>query len=176
MSESNFESFSLDAKRGSECVIGLRSVKIFEIAWEMKMRTRLWFSAKNDHFRYFWFSNFFFAGIKKLCIKIHSHTIKIFLAEYTETLRIAKKWLFWPNFLFCRSTLFLNRFQKFQRIWDLWKKDFFHTKLEKKFWDSTQPNIFFLAPPHIDRNWIFSNLSYCTQDGSFQPISWCPLL
>ena len=51
--ESKFESFSLVLKRGSECLIGLRSVEIFEIGREMKMRQRFRFSTKNDHFWYF---------------------------------------------------------------------------------------------------------------------------
>ena len=118
-----------------------------QIRWNFWNRSRnedaqnFWFSAKNDHFSYFWFSNFFSGGIKKLYLKTHLHTVKISFAEYTETLGIAKKWLFWPNFLFFfRLTSFLNRFQKFQRIWVLWRKDFFHTKIEKKFWDLTHPN------------------------------------
>ena len=120
---------------GNAFVIGLRSVEIFEIGWEMKMRKRFWFLAKNDHFTYFWFSNFFIEGIKKLYLKTHLHTVKNFLAEYIETPGIAKKRLFWPNFLFCRLTSFLNRFQKFQRILDLWRKDFFHTTLDKNFFE-----------------------------------------
>ena len=71
---------------------------------------------------------------------------------------IAKKWLFWPNFLFFRLTSFLNRFQKFQLIWALWRKDFFQTQLEKKFWDLThpigqQPEVF----PLKTQNWRESN-------------------
>ena len=103
--------------RGCACLIGLRSVEIFEIGWKMKMRKR--FSAKNDHLWYFWFSNFFKTGIEELYIKIHTDR--------------PKKWLFWPNFQGHFATQFLNRFQKFQRIWDLWRKEFFHTKLKKFF-------------------------------------------
>ena len=107
----------------------------------MKMRTRFRFSSENGHFWYIWLSNLFIAVMEELYIKIHLHTTKISFAEYNETPGIAKKWLFWPNFLFYRLTSFLNRFQKFQRIWDLWRKDFFHTKLEKRFWDMTHPSV-----------------------------------
>ena len=65
-----------------------------------------------------------------------------FFAEYAETPGNAKKWLFWPNFLDFCATSFFNRFQKFQRIEDLWRKDFFHTKLGKKIWDLTHPNLY----------------------------------
>ena len=54
--ESNFESFSLVVNRGSACLIGLRSVEIFEIGYKIKMRKRFWFSAKNDHFDFRIFS------------------------------------------------------------------------------------------------------------------------
>ena len=64
--------------RDCTCLIGLRSVDIFLIGWEMKMRKRSWFSAKNDHFWHFWFSNFFITVIEELYIKIHLHAIKNF--------------------------------------------------------------------------------------------------
>ena len=51
--KSNFESFSLVVKRGIACLLGLRSVEIFEIGREMKIRKRFRFSTKNDHFWYF---------------------------------------------------------------------------------------------------------------------------
>ena len=61
-----------------------------------------------------------------------SHNQNFFCWVYWDA-QNCQKMAFLTKFSFQCATSFLNRFQKFQQIWDLWRKDFFHTKLEKKF-------------------------------------------
>ena len=118
-----------------------------QIRWNFWNRLRnedlkevLIFGQKWPFFVLFVFNFFHRRYQETLHKKLFANNQNYFSCVYWDAKK-CQKMAFLTKFSFYRLTSFLNRFQKFQRIWDLRRKDFFHTKLETRFWDLTHPTM-----------------------------------
>ena len=121
----------------SACLIGLRSVEIFEIGWEMKLSDKKGNSVKKAIFWQFRASQYTQQNRFWLCENEFLCRVPRYLLWKNSKIKSTKKGNFWPKIKISLASSFLDRFLKFQRIWDLWGIHYLCSELEKKFQNLT---------------------------------------